>query len=58
MNRLNAKFVATLRDGKEYDGAILYLYKHKDVGAQWLYRYIVYGNRHKMELGGIKKYLF
>ncbi|UNE53807.1 DUF4102 domain-containing protein [Bartonella machadoae] len=41
INRLNARFVATLWAGKESDGASLYLHKRKNYGTQWLYRYSI-----------------
>ncbi|UNE54566.1 hypothetical protein [Bartonella machadoae] len=41
MNRFNARAVATLVAGKEYDGSSLYLHKRKNGGVQWLYRYTI-----------------
>ncbi len=50
MNRLNARAVATLGAGKYNDGAGLLLHKHKDGGAQWLYRYTIHRGCRKIGL--------
>lgn len=34
----NASAITTLGAGRVNDGASLLLYKHKDGGAQWIYR--------------------
>ncbi len=33
----------------------MYLYKHEDGGAQWIYRYTIHGRRREMSLGTLRE---
>ncbi|NND21424.1 MAG: integrase arm-type DNA-binding domain-containing protein [Silicimonas sp.] len=50
-HRLTAAELKGKGSGKHADGGGLWLYKRKDGGAQWVFRYTLYRRRHEMGLG-------
>jgi len=52
--RLSAIGVRNLGPGKYADGAGLWLWKRKDGGAQWFFRYTIAGKRREMGIGGAR----
>lgn len=51
LHRLSATAAKAAGPGKYSDGGGLWLYKRKDGGAQWVFRYTLHGRRHEMGLG-------
>lgn len=51
LNKLTASQARAAAPGKYADGGGLYLYKRRDGGAQWVFRYTLHGRRHEMGLG-------
>ncbi len=51
LNRLNPATAKAAGPGKHADGGGLWLYKRRDGGAQWVFRYTLFRRRHEMGLG-------
>lgn len=51
LHRIEASKLKGLPPGKHCDGGGLYLVKHRDGRANWVFRYSIYGSRKEMGLG-------